>query len=61
VLAQRVRVLVAVVAAMVLIVGAGVAYATNNSAPEPTSTGDRGAQAAGNEDSDGPGDTGDDD
>jgi hypothetical protein len=49
-----------VVAAMVPIVGAGVAYA-DNSALEPTSTGDRGAQAAGNEDSGGPGDTEDDD
>jgi hypothetical protein len=53
-------VLVAVVAAMVSIVGAGVAYA-DNSALELTSTGDRGAQPAGNEDSGGPGDTEDDD
>jgi hypothetical protein len=37
-----------VVAATVLIVAAGVAYA-NNSAAEPTSTGDRGARVAGNE------------
>ena len=60
------KVLLAVVAALVLLVG-GVAYATN-SAQEPTSTGgDNGSQVAGHEDaeepgdSDGPGDTEDDD
>lgn len=70
------KVLLAVVAALLLLVGAGVAYATNNSAPDNTSTGERGAQVAGDEDanetgetedadepgdSDGPGDTEDDD
>jgi uncharacterized low-complexity protein len=70
------RVLLAVVAAILLLVGASVAYATNNSAPENTSTGERGVQVAGNEDAneagevedadepgdfDGPGDTEDDD
>jgi hypothetical protein len=49
----KVRVLIAVVVAMVLIIGAGVAYAANNSASAPPSTGDRGAQVVGNEDSDG--------
>ena len=52
---RKVRVLIAVVAAMVLIIGAGVAYAASNNAEGPTSAGDRGAQVAGNEDSDGPG------
>jgi hypothetical protein len=70
------RVLLAVVAAILLLVGASVAYATNNGAPENTSTGERGVQVAGNEDAneagevedadepgdfDGPGDTEDDD
>ena len=44
------RMLLAVVAAILLLVGASVAYATNNSAPENTSTGERGVQVAGNED-----------
>ena len=70
------RTLLAVVAAMLLLVGASVAYATNNNAPNNTSTGVHGAQVAGNEDAneagevedadepgdfDGPGDTEDDD
>ena len=70
------RALLAVVAALVLLVGASVAYATNNSAPNNTSTGMHGAQVAGNEDAneagevedadepgdvDGPGNTEDDD
>ena len=70
------RVLLAVVATMLLLVGASMAYATNNSAPDNTSTGVHGAQVAGNEDAneagevedadepgdfDGPGDTEDDD
>jgi hypothetical protein len=50
------KVLLAVVAALVLLVG-GVAYATN-SAQEPTSTGgDNGSQVAGYEDADEPGET----
>ena len=45
------KVLLAVVAALLLLVGAGVAYATNSSAPDNTSTGERGAQqVAGDED-----------
>jgi hypothetical protein len=50
-----VRALIAVLAAMVLLIGASVAYA-GNSAPEPTSTGDHGAQVVDQDDSDGPGD-----
>jgi hypothetical protein len=66
------KVLLAVVAALLLLVGAGFAYASN-SAPDNTSTGERGAQqVAGGEDAneagevedadepgdfDGPGDT----
>ena len=70
------KVLLTVVAAILLLVGASVAYATNNSAPDNTSTGECGAQVAGNEDAneagevedadepgdfDGPSDTEDDD
>ncbi len=71
------KVLLAVMAALLLLVGAGVAYAANSSASDNTSPGDRGAQQiAGDEDaneagetedadepgdSDGPGDTEDDD
>jgi hypothetical protein len=66
------KVLLAMVAAILLLVGASVAYATNNSVSDNTSTGERGAQVAGNEDAneagevedadepgdfDGPGDT----
>jgi hypothetical protein len=43
---------------MVLLIGAGVAYAANSSAPD-TTTGDRGAQVAGQDESDGPGDDAD--
>jgi hypothetical protein len=53
--AQKVKVLIAAVAAMVLILAAGVAYANSS---QPTSTGasgDNGAQVAGNDESDGPG------
>jgi hypothetical protein len=69
------KMLIMVVVALLLLVGAGVAYATN-SAPDNAGTGDRGAQVAGQEDAnepgeiedadepgdvDGPGDTEDDD
>jgi hypothetical protein len=56
--AQKVRILMALLATMALLIGAGVAYAANSSAPD-TSTGDRGAQVAGQDDSDGPGDDAD--
>ncbi len=49
------KILLAVVAAIVLLVGGSVAYATNN-APDPTNTGNQGAQVAGQDDSEGPGD-----
>ena len=70
------KVLLAVVTAMLLLIGASVAYATNYSAPDYTSAGERGAEVAGDEganeasetedadelgDVDGPGDTEDDD
>ncbi len=70
------KVLLALVAAILLLVGASVAYATSNSAPDNTGAGERGAQVTGNEDAneagevedadepgdfDGPGDTEDDD
>jgi hypothetical protein len=52
--ARKVKVLVAALLAMVLLIGAGVAYAANN-ALQPTST-TGGAQVAGqDDDSDGPG------
>ena len=53
--AQKLKVLIAAMAAMVLILAAGVAYANSS---QPTSTGasgDNGAQVAGNDESDGPG------
>ena len=56
--AQKVRILIALLATMALLIGAGVAYAANSSAPD-TSTGDRGAQVAGQNDSDRPGDDAD--
>jgi hypothetical protein len=56
--AQKVRILIALLATMALLIGAGVAYAANSSAPH-TSTGDRGAQVAGQDDYDGPGDDAD--
>jgi hypothetical protein len=54
--AQKLRVLIAVVAAMVLILAAGVAYA-NGTQDTTTGAGNNGAQVAGNDDSDGPGDS----
>ncbi len=54
--AQKVKVLIAALAAMVLILAAGVAYANGS---QPTSgtggSGDNGAQVAANDESDGPG------
>jgi hypothetical protein len=58
VVAQRVKILIALLVAMVLLIGAGVAYAANSSAPD-TGTGERGAQVVGQDDSDGPGDDAD--
>jgi hypothetical protein len=56
--AQKVKILIALLATMVLLIGAGVAYAASSSAPD-TTTGDRGAQVAGQDESDGPGDDAD--
>ena len=54
--AQKLKVLIVAMAALVLILAAGVAYA-NSSQPTSTGTsGDNGAQVAGNDESDGPGD-----
>jgi hypothetical protein len=54
--AQKLKVLIAALAAMVLVLAAGVAYANSS---QPTSTtgasGDKGAQVAPNDESDGPG------
>jgi hypothetical protein len=48
--AQKLKVLLAVVAAMVLILGAGVAYANSTQDIPSTSTGGNGAQVVGNDD-----------
>ena len=57
--AQKVKLLIALLATMVLLIGAGVAFAANSGASD-TSPGDRGAQVAGqDDDSDGPGDDAD--
>jgi hypothetical protein len=53
--AKKLRVFIAMLAVLVLLIGAGVAYATNN-APDPTNTGNQGAQVAGQDDSEGPSD-----
>ncbi len=58
--AQKWRILIAMLAAMVLILVVGVvAYAANISGAQQTSTGDHGAQVVGQDDSDGPGDDAD--
>jgi hypothetical protein len=59
--AQKVKVLIAALAAMVLILAAGVAYANSS---QPTSTGasgDNSAQGAANDESDGAGEAGEPD
>jgi hypothetical protein len=55
--AQKLKVLLAAVAAMVLILGAGVAYANSTQDTPSTGSGGNGAQVAGDDDSDGPGDS----
>ena len=50
------KMLLAMVAALLLLVGAGVAYA-NKSAPDNTGSGDSGAQVAGDEDANEAGET----
>jgi hypothetical protein len=53
--AQKVKILIAALAAMVLILAAGVAYANGSQPTSPGASGDNGAQVAGNDKSDGPG------
>ena len=70
--AQKLKVLIAVVAAMVLILATGVAFAGNNGAPDTSTGGNNSSQVGGDEnaneagetedadepgDGDGPGDT----
>jgi hypothetical protein len=59
VVAQKVKLLIALLATMVLLIGAGVAFAANSGASD-TSAGERGGQVVGqDDDSDGPGDDAD--
>ena len=53
--AQKLKVLIAALAAMVLILAAGVAYANSSQPTSPGSSEDNGAQVAANDESDGPG------
>ena len=57
--AQRLKMLLAAVVAMVLILGVGVAYANSTQNTGTKAGDDNGARAAGHEDSDGPGDDAD--
>ena len=54
--AKKLKVLLATLAAMVLLVGAGVAYA-NSTQDTSTGTGDNGTRVSGHDESDGPGDS----
>jgi hypothetical protein len=54
--AQKLKMLLAALATMVLIVAAGVAYANNSQPTNTGASGDNGAQLAGNDESDRPGD-----
>jgi len=57
--AQKVKILIALLATTLVLIGAGVAYAANSGASD-TSAGDRGGQVVGgDDDSDGPGDDAD--
>ncbi len=57
--AQKVKILIALLATMVLLIGAGVAFAANSGASD-TGAGERGGQVVGqDDDSDGPGDDAD--
>ena len=53
--AQKRKVLIVAMAAMVLILAAGVAYANSSQPTSTRASGDNGAQVAGNDESDGPG------
>ena len=57
--AQKVKILIALLATMVLLIGAGVAFAANSGTSD-TGAGERGGQVVGqDDDSDGPGDDAD--
>jgi hypothetical protein len=56
-----VKVLIALLPAVVLILGAGVAYASDNDAPDTSTSGGQGGKVAGQGDPEEPGDTEDDD
>lgn len=57
--AQKVKILIALLATMVLLIGTGVAFAANSGALD-TGAGERGGQVVGqDDDSDGPGDDAD--
>ena len=60
--AQKVKILIALLATMVLLIGAGVAFAANSGASD-TGAGERGGQVVGqdddSDDADGPGDDAD--
>jgi hypothetical protein len=59
--AQKVKVLIAALATMVLILAAGVAYANSSQPTSPGASGDTGAQVVANDESDGPGEAGEPD
>src|SRR5215213_910868 len=56
--AQKLKVLIAALAAIVLVLAAGVAYANSSQPTSPGSSGDNGAQVAANDESDGAGEAG---
>jgi hypothetical protein len=59
VVAQKVKILIALLATMVLLIGAGVAFAANSGASDASAE-ERGGQVVGqDDDSDGPGDDAD--
>ena len=55
--AQKLKVLLAVLFAMVMLIGAGVAYANSTQDTSTGGGGDNGAQVAGQDGSDGPGES----
>jgi hypothetical protein len=59
--AQKLKVLIAALAAIVLVLAAGVAYANSSQPTSPGASGDNGAQVAANDESDGAGEAGEPD
>jgi hypothetical protein len=59
--AQKLKVLIAALAAMVLILAAGVAYANGSKPTSTGASGDNGAKVAANDESDGAGEAGEPD